>query len=145
MKWGVRIMTSRRFSIVSALGLFLALAMIVIGCSTSASGPSSSGAGSSAATPNASTSNTGTAPAGHAVVTIKDFSFSPATVTVPVGTRVVWQNKGKATHTVTFDDGSVTSPDIAPGASASHVFSSPGTFAYHCSHHPQMKGTVIVQ
>ena len=149
-------MTTRRLSTIAMLAIALALAMVLVGCSAPPSGVPSSGSSStpasdagSASTPagSASTGSGGSSTAdqaGHAVVTISDFAFSPATVTVKVGAQVVWQNDGKVAHTITFDDGSVSSPDIAPGANAGHKFATAGTFKYHCSKHPTMKGTVVV-
>jgi plastocyanin len=47
-------------------------------------------------------------------------------------------------HTVTLDDGSSTSDDIAAGATYQHTFAAAGTFAYHCKIHPTMKATITV-
>jgi len=141
-------MTARRFLTVAALVLILSLATILAGCSSPTLGPSSSGGSSKPAatatpTPNPATGTS--ANQGHTIIVIKDFSFTPTEVTVKVGAQVIWQNEGKASHTVAFDDGSVSSPDIPSGGTASHVFAKAGTFAYHCARHPQMKGTVIVK
>lgn len=91
-------------------------------------------------------------PGGATKVAIADFSFSPSTITVSVGTTVSWTNGGGTTHTVTsntgvFDSGMLAPPNAqtgTPGATFSYTFSSAGTFAYHCSIHPQMTGTVTV-
>lgn len=75
-------------------------------------------------------------------VSMLDFSFSPATVTIGVGDSVTWTNNGQQDHTATgsgFDTGTVP-----PGGSASETFNSAGNFPYVCSFHPQMKGTVQV-
>ena len=78
-------------------------------------------------------------------VTISNFAFSPASITVPVGTKVTWTNQDSATHTVTADDGkSFDSKGVAQGATYSFTFTTAGTFAYHCAVHPDMKATVIV-
>jgi hypothetical protein len=47
-------------------------------------------------------------------------------------------------HTVTADDGSWGSSTLGQGATYSQVFTSPGTYTYHCAIHPSMKGTVVV-
>lgn len=78
-------------------------------------------------------------------VTIADFSFSPASITISAGDTVSWTNQGPSEHTVTADDGSFDSGNIADGAGFSRTYSSAGTFAYHCSIHDEMKGTVVVQ
>jgi plastocyanin len=79
-------------------------------------------------------------------VSIRDFSFSPNTITVVIGINntVVWTNDGTVDHTVTANGGSFLSGDLAPGSNFTNTFTTPGTFAYHCSIHPIMKGTVIV-
>ena len=70
--------------------------------------------------------------------------FVPETITVKQGDRVVWVNKDPFPHTATaagaFDSGSV-----AAGGSWSLVARKPGEFAYVCTLHPGMKGTLIVQ
>jgi LPXTG-motif cell wall-anchored protein len=77
-------------------------------------------------------------------VSIADFSFSPASITVSVGQMVTWVNTGPSDHTVTADDTSFDSGTMADGDSFSHTFSSAGTFSYVCAIHDEMKGTVVV-
>src|SRR5215218_3163688 len=75
-------------------------------------------------------------------VSMLDFSFSPATVSIGVGESVTWTNNGQQDHTATgsgFDTGTVP-----PGGSATETFNSAGNFPYVCNFHPQMKGTVQV-
>ena len=81
---------------------------------------------------------------GAATATIADFSFSPATVTVPAGTTVTWRNTGSVRHTVTADDGSFDSGNLSARDSFSMAFATAGSFAYHCAIHPQMVGSVVV-
>ncbi len=78
-------------------------------------------------------------------VTIANFAFSPATLTVKAGTTVTWTNKDSATHTVTSDTGAFDSGNVANNATYSYTFGSAGTFAYYCGIHPAMKATVVVQ
>ncbi len=74
------------------------------------------------------------------------WSYEPATVTVKLGTTVMWTNSGAVAHTVTADDGKTfDSGDIQPKAIFSFNASSVGSFTYHCAYHPWMKGTIIVQ
>jgi LPXTG-motif cell wall-anchored protein len=77
-------------------------------------------------------------------VTIADFSFTPASVTVHVGDKVEWVNNGPSAHTATADNGSFNTGVLQKGQSASVTFHSPGTFSYHCAIHPFMHGTVVV-
>jgi plastocyanin len=75
---------------------------------------------------------------------IQDFSFSPAELSIPVGSTVTWRNTGEAPHTVTADDGSFDSAMIAAGGSWSRTFESAGTFVYVCAFHPGMAGVLTV-
>ncbi|MGF7228433.1 MAG: cupredoxin domain-containing protein [Candidatus Saccharibacteria bacterium] len=80
-------------------------------------------------------------------VAIQNFSFSPMAITVKVGTKVTWTNKDSTSHTVTADSGAADAFDsgtLATGQSYSHTFSKAGTFAYHCTFHSDMHGTVTV-
>jgi LPXTG-motif cell wall-anchored protein len=77
-------------------------------------------------------------------VTIKDFSYGPASVTVNAGDSVTWVNQGPTKHSATAKDGSFDTGLLAKGGSASHSFTKAGTFSYVCSIHPFMHGTVKV-
>jgi plastocyanin len=79
-----------------------------------------------------------------AKVEIVDFAYSPETVTVAAGGKVTWRNEDADEHTVTLDNGSFESGDLAEGKLKSESFKSPGSFAYHCEIHPDMTGTVEV-
>lgn len=78
-------------------------------------------------------------------VTIKDFSFGPGTLTVNVGDTVTWTNDGPSEHTATANDGSFNTGILSKGQSASHTFTSAGTFQYICSIHTFMHGTIVVE
>lgn len=77
-------------------------------------------------------------------VSIEGFVFSPATITVGAGTEVTWTNADLTEHTVTAEDGSFGSDPFTGGATFSTTFDRPGTFAYICAIHPEMKGAVEV-
>jgi LPXTG-motif cell wall-anchored protein len=77
-------------------------------------------------------------------VTIADFSFTPGAITVHVGDTIEWLNNGPSPHTATANNGSFDTGVLQKGHSASVTFHLPGTFAYHCSIHPFMHGTVVV-
>lgn len=79
-------------------------------------------------------------------VEIANFAFSPADITVKKGTTVTWTNKDSTAHTVTETDGKAgpASGDLSQGKSYSFTYNTVGTFAYHCSIHPDMTGTVTV-
>lgn len=77
-------------------------------------------------------------------VEITDFSFDRNTLRVPPGTVVRWINEDPVAHTSTADDGRWDSNLVGPGETYSRRFDEPGEFAYHCTPHPFMTGTVIV-
>lgn len=78
-------------------------------------------------------------------VKITNFSFSPATLMVKVGDTVTWTNQDTVGHSATADDNSFDTGVMPTGQSGSVTFSKVGTYAYHCSVHPSMKGTIVVQ
>jgi plastocyanin len=141
-----------------------ALAVVVLaGCSSppSATSPSATVATVSGATPgmpgmsgmpsmpNASAGTTApaTAPAAPVAgdaVSIDNFAFVPATLTVRVGSTVTWTNHDEEPHTVAASDGSFHSPGMGSQATYSHTFPTAGKFDYICSIHPYMHATVVV-
>ena len=80
-------------------------------------------------------------------IVIDNFTFSPATVTIAPGTRVVWINHDDLPHTATstskpkrFESGTLDTDD-----KFAHVFTEPGTYSYFCAVHPKMTGQIIVK
>src|SRR5260370_32078563 len=77
-----------------------------------------------------------------ATIEVQRLAFTPASFTITAGQALVWSfDDGGVTHTVTgdgFDSGQKTTGLF------SHTFATPGTFGYHCSVRPAMKGTVVV-
>lgn len=92
-----------------------------------------------AATPAAASAAAG----GTSTVSIVNFAFAPKQLTVPVGTTVRWTNEDGSNHLVNFAD--QTSDRLPKGATYSRTFDAPGIYAYDCSIHPDMTGTVIVE
>ena len=78
-------------------------------------------------------------------VSIDRFAFAPATLTISSGQSITWSNTDPVAHTTTSDDGVWDSGVLSPNATFGTNFSQPGTYAYHCSIHPFMRGTVLVQ
>lgn len=72
--------------------------------------------------------------AGNQTIVIVDSAYRPPDVTVTVG-DVFWYQSGQLTHTVTADDGSFDSGELAPGKTFSHFFDRTGVFTYHCTIH----------
>lgn len=77
-------------------------------------------------------------------VQIQNFAFSSASITVKVGDIVTWTNQDSAGHSATADDSSFDTGVLDQGKSGTATFQKAGTFTYHCSVHPNMKGTVVV-
>ena len=77
--------------------------------------------------------------------TINNFAFAPGGLTIPAGSKVTWTNQQSVAHTVVSDTGSFSSPVLTDGSTYSVTLNTPGTYNYHCSIHPFMKGTITVQ
>jgi plastocyanin len=78
-------------------------------------------------------------------VTIRNFAFNPANLTVKVGTAVIFTNEDSVDHTVTSDTNVFDTGRIPPGQFAVLWFRTAGNFPYHCTPHPNMQGTITVQ
>jgi plastocyanin len=78
-----------------------------------------------------------------ATVKVVSFAYKPATLTISRGSKVVFSNTSSRPHTATRK-GSFSTGRIKAGESASVSFGSRGTFSYHCTIHPFMKGKVVV-
>jgi plastocyanin len=81
---------------------------------------------------------------GEARITIDNFSFKSAVLTVPVGTTVSWENDDDIAHTVVASDGTFRSAALDSEDKFSFTFDKPGTFDYFCSLHPRMQGRIVV-
>jgi plastocyanin len=89
----------------------------------------------------------GRAPDAVSPVSMVNFQFIPASLTINTGDTVTWTNNTAATnHTTTSDTGVWDSGTLTPGVSFSFTFTQTGTFAYHCTFHQAlgMVGTIIV-
>jgi plastocyanin len=80
-------------------------------------------------------------------VTISNYSFHPATLTVKVGATVTWANKDGDVHTIKSTDGPEVfgSPALDSGDQFKYTFRHAGTYHYICSVHPYMRGMVVVR
>lgn len=84
-------------------------------------------------------------PAAGAQIVISNFSFNPASLTVPVGTEVVWTNQDDIPHTVSSVDKTSFGSDLLDtGGQFRHRFAKAGTFPYFCALHPFMTAKIIV-
>jgi plastocyanin len=72
-------------------------------------------------------------------------TFNPTTLTTSVGSTVTWTNADNEVHTTTSNTGLWNSNNVAANGTFSFQFTTAGTFAYRCTLHANMTGTVIVQ
>lgn len=79
-----------------------------------------------------------------AVITIDNFTFGPANLTVPAGTAVTWTNHDDIPHSIVATDKAFRSAALDTNESFTFTFKTAGTFAYFCGLHPYMTGKVIV-
>lgn len=77
-------------------------------------------------------------------ISIGNFVFEPADITVEPGTVVTWTNNNDIIHTTTSDAGVWDSGNLNPGETFSYLFNVLGDFPYHCTPHPFMTGNVTV-
>lgn len=128
-----------RISVLSGLGAGLLLAVVTAcGGSTATPAPAASAAGPGAAKPTCA-AGIGTGQQ----VAMANIAYTPNTSAVSAGGTVSWTNGDTVTHTVTFDNG----PDcgnVTVGSSITATFAAAGTYAYHCTIHSSMHGTVTV-
>jgi len=119
---------ARRLVAVALLGTALCLAA----CSSGSSTPTTAAGGSTS---------------GHASssITIQNFAFSPASLTVSPGATVTVTNKDNVAHTVTGKSNAFNTGDVQPGQSKTFTApTSAGSYPYYCSIHQYMTGTLTV-
>jgi plastocyanin len=84
------------------------------------------------------------------------FNPDPLTISLGGGGLVTWFNDdvarsdgyggttGGVVHNITADDGAFASGTVAPSSTFETTYTATGTYGYHCSIHPTMKGSVVV-
>lgn len=123
----------RKYYLAASLLIFV---MFFISCSSDSH---------DAGTPTGSGDNNNPDPVTTDKVTMSGSAFSPAAITVGVGTTVTWTNNENLRHTVTSSNGAfASSGDLFIDDSYSYTFSAVGTYSYFCSFHPGMTGSVTV-
>lgn len=123
--------------LVTAVLSLLALTLVAAGCS--------GGYGTATTAVPSSGTAPGTSDGGAAQVTMQNFAFNPATITIKAGDTVTWTNQDGVDHNATAADGSWATDTFGNGGSGSVTFDKPGTYTYICTIHPNMKGTVVVE
>jgi plastocyanin len=133
----------RTWLIVFTLALIATLALAACGGTTTTT-PTTGTTPTTAAQPTTATTST------QAQVKIVEqngqYAFSPTTITIPKGAQVVWMNTSDAPHTVTSDTSAFASSQaFSQNQTFMMTFNTAGTYTYHCSIHPYMKATIVVQ
>jgi plastocyanin len=157
-------MTRPRFSLLVAP---LVLSILTMGCATTTepSEPTTQATATAMASatataeptpeatdsPSASPTESEDAEADEARVTIGAGDFAPATLTISVGTEVVFETEAPFEHTVTEGTGGqavddpIVDSQVAAGGEVSVVFDEPGTYDITCTIHPSMQMTITVE
>jgi plastocyanin len=79
-------------------------------------------------------------------VSIDNFTFTPASLTVKAGTTVTWTNRDDIPHGIASDDNAFKkSKALDTDDAYSFTFTTPGTYKYFCYIHPHMVGTIVVE
>ena len=82
----------------------------------------------------------------ESAISIDNFSFTPATLTVKAGTTVTWTNKDDIPHGIASSNNAFKkSKALDTDDGYSFTFTTPGTYQYFCYLHPHMVGSVIVE
>ena len=121
------------------VGAVFALGLLFTACSSDDSGDDGGGDASSDTAADDGGSASGTS------VAIADFAFDPGDLTVSVGDTITWTNDDDTDHTVTSDDDAFDSGNVGGDDTFEQTFDEAGEFAYHCSIHSQMSGTITVE
>jgi plastocyanin len=82
---------------------------------------------------------------GTAKISIDNFAFTPAEVTVAIGQPVIWDNHDDVPHNVVATGREFSSPALDTDQTYAHTFTARGTYTYFCGIHPHMTGRVIVK
>jgi plastocyanin len=115
--------------------LLVAVAVAVVALALGHSAPSTSAASGSSKPVAAS----------HVNVDISNFAYSPATITVKVGTTVTFTDEESVEHTATSNTSGVfETGTLQKGQAISIKLEKVGTFSYHCAFHAFMHGTIRV-
>jgi len=87
-----------------------------------------------------------TTPTVTTAVEMKNTAFTPAAIKVSPSATVTFTNSDSFNHNATFDAAGITGTgNFATGSKTVTMPATAGTYAYHCTIHPGMTGTVQVQ
>ena len=137
-------MSTTRLAPSGIAGVCLAIGLAACGSSPSQTTPPNVAAGG-CSTGTAGVSNLGVATV--KVTSTDQLLFSPTTQAAHLGQVVEWTAPGTTTHTITFqssDASCLSDAQLLPGATWEVKFTQAGTYAYKCTVHPGMNGTITV-
>jgi plastocyanin len=121
--------------------IFVPLAAVILACggSSDSTGPGTTGGGGGGGGT--------TTPVATTAVSMQNRAFTPKAIKVAAGATVTWTNASAEAHNVIFDSGNVpASGTVDAGGNAALLMpAAAGTYAYHCSFHAGMNGSVFVQ
>jgi nitrite reductase (NO-forming)/hydroxylamine reductase len=138
----------RTARVVTLVLLALGLALVIAGCKRATPEPEPT----PTAEPAADTAGTGplvatggqpVVPVDHAEPSIKKLELDQHTLFVSVGAKITWHNDDDTTHTVTSDDGWFHG-EVEPGGAFTWQPEEPGIYQYHCDHHGNIEGVIVV-
>lgn len=78
-------------------------------------------------------------------MSISDYAYHPASITVALGAKVAFTNHDQTAHTTTSQRRGFDTGTINPRHSAALTLNTPGTYTYYCQFHPFMHGTIIIE
>jgi plastocyanin len=160
MEVGMRLPTIRSAGRAAAVGAALLLVLslgLVAACGGSSavtttavttpttSGPQTTTSGSETTVSSPGSDTTAAAGGSTVEVIMKNRTYEPKTVTIKVGDTVTWVNQDSPQHDAVADNGEFDSGLFDQGETFSFTFTAAGTYPYHCSIHPGMEGTVVVE
>lgn len=121
------------------------VAALVAGCGSTSSSSPSSPSPTPAPSPSPAASGAASVTIPSNARTLGSGAFVPNPITVSQGATVTWSNTDSTVHTVVADAGAFSSDQLNQRGTFSFTFGQRGTFTYHCSIHPSMTGTIVVQ
>lgn len=79
-------------------------------------------------------------------VRVENMAYTPASVTIKKGETVEWVfDDNGLPHDVVESGSELFRSELVTEGTYSYTFEEAGTFDYHCTPHPMMLGTVVVE
>ena len=133
----------------STMGLIIALIILVAAAAIAVGHKSTNNTSTNSSNTNNSSANSNSSnQPSSGTINIRNMIFTPSQITIAKGGTVTWTNNDTTTHTVVDDlsnAGGPNSGNIPPGGTYSFTFNKTGSFQYHCTIHPSMRGTIVVK